>query len=76
MAKKPKFQPQIVRVKLNPEQAVLSCNCYNVSRAAMGGPGEVRTQGCFVQMSPLIPGGVSRVLWSSVCRAESNVSSS
>jgi len=28
--KKPKFKPQITRVKLNPEQAVLSCNCYSV----------------------------------------------
>lgn len=26
-AKKPKFKPVITRVKLNPEQAVLSCNC-------------------------------------------------
>jgi len=27
--RKPKFKPQIARVKLNPEQAVLSCNCYS-----------------------------------------------
>jgi len=28
MTKKPKFIPKIKRVKLNPEQAVLTCNCY------------------------------------------------
>jgi len=28
MSKKPKFKPQIVRVKLNPEQAVLYCACH------------------------------------------------
>lgn len=28
-AKKKKFRPVITRVKLNPEQAVLSCACYN-----------------------------------------------
>ena len=26
--KKKKFKPVITRVKLNPEQAVLTCNCY------------------------------------------------
>ena len=28
MAKKPKFKPEIRRIELNPEQAVLSCSCY------------------------------------------------
>jgi hypothetical protein len=28
MARKSKFKPVITRVKLNPEQAVLSCSCY------------------------------------------------
>lgn len=28
MPRKPKFRPRITRVKLNPEQAVLSCGCY------------------------------------------------
>jgi len=28
MPRKPKFKPVITRVKLNPEQAVLSCACY------------------------------------------------
>ena len=28
MSRKPKFKPRITRVKLNPEQAVLSCDCY------------------------------------------------
>ncbi len=29
MGRKPKFKPEITRVKLNPEQAVLTCFCYN-----------------------------------------------
>ncbi len=29
MSRKPKFKPVITRIKLNPEQAVLSCNCYD-----------------------------------------------
>jgi len=28
MSRKPKFNPEITRVKLNPEQAVLACTCY------------------------------------------------
>ena len=36
MPKKPKFKPEITRVKLNPEQAVLACACYD-SRNAYGG---------------------------------------
>jgi len=27
MSRKPKFNPEITRVKLNPEQAVLVCQC-------------------------------------------------
>jgi hypothetical protein len=30
-AKKPKFKPAVTRVKLNPEQAVLSCDCYSAN---------------------------------------------
>ena len=30
---KPKFNPIVTRVKLNPEQAVLACSCYNSNRA-------------------------------------------
>ncbi len=29
MSRKPKFKPVITRVKLNPEQAVLTCNCFS-----------------------------------------------
>lgn len=28
MSRKPKFNPEITRVKLNPEQAVLACPCW------------------------------------------------
>lgn len=37
MAKKPKFKPEITRVKLNPEQAVLSCGCYDTGTAGLEG---------------------------------------
>jgi hypothetical protein len=30
---KPKFDPIVTRVKLNPEQAVLACSCYSANRA-------------------------------------------
>lgn len=32
MSRKSKFNPEIIRVKLNPEQAVLSCDCMNFDR--------------------------------------------
>ncbi len=28
MSRKPKFKPEITRVRLDPEQAVLLCGCY------------------------------------------------
>ncbi len=31
MKKKPVFNPVVTRVRLNPEQAVLACSCYNTS---------------------------------------------
>lgn len=31
MPRKPKFRPEIRRIKLNPEQAVLQCNCWNTN---------------------------------------------
>ncbi len=36
MSRKPKFKPQITRVKLNPEQAVLACTCYNTGKRGAG----------------------------------------
>lgn len=32
MSRKPKFNPEITRVKLNPEQAVLACPCYSAKK--------------------------------------------
>ena len=29
MKRKPKFKPEITKIKLNPEQAVLSCDCFS-----------------------------------------------
>ena len=35
-AKKKKFKPVITQVKLNPEQAVLSCECYDSGFMSFG----------------------------------------
>ncbi len=32
MEKKPEFNPEVTRVKLNPEQAVLACDCFDTGR--------------------------------------------
>lgn len=37
LSKKPKFKPEITRVKLNPEQAVLACTCYDNGMQAVIG---------------------------------------
>ncbi len=37
MPRKPKFKPVITRVKLNPEQAVLTCTCYSTGASLQGG---------------------------------------
>lgn len=37
-SRKPPFQPVITRVRLNPEQAVLQCSCYDTGcREFIGG---------------------------------------
>ena len=36
MPRKPKFRPTITRIKLNPEQAVLTCQCHTGSTMAYG----------------------------------------
>ena len=36
MSRKPKFRPVVTRVKLNPEQAVLACNCWSGTKVARG----------------------------------------
>lgn len=37
MPRKLRFKPTITRVKLNPEQAVLSCACYALDHRVAGG---------------------------------------
>lgn len=41
MSRKPKFKPVIRRVKLNPEQAVLTCDCYDVGLKTLEGYGSL-----------------------------------
>jgi hypothetical protein len=45
MTKRKKFNPQITRVKLNPEQAVLACPCYDTGWDGQGDPHPAQ-QGC------------------------------
>ncbi len=33
MAEKPKFKPEITRIRLNPEQALTICFCYNTGQS-------------------------------------------
>ena len=33
MAEKNKFKPEVTRIRLNPEQAVTICSCYNTYKA-------------------------------------------
>lgn len=42
MSKKPKFNPEITRIKLNPEQAVLSCICFCVAQRGTFKPHDSR----------------------------------
>jgi hypothetical protein len=46
MKKKSKFKPEITRIKLNPEQAVLACQCSTVSRYGGAGTGNTFTSYC------------------------------
>lgn len=47
MSKKPKFNPEITRVKLNPEQAVLTCTCFDANKRQGGTHGNV-VQVCLI----------------------------
>jgi len=40
MPKKPKYRPEIARIKLNPEQAVLTCVCFRTRGGKTGYWGE------------------------------------
>jgi hypothetical protein len=50
MSRKPKFKPVITRIKLNPEQAVLICSCYDggvqMSAPTLTRPSFGGTRGC------------------------------
>ncbi|MEW6170019.1 MAG: hypothetical protein AB1472_00415 [Candidatus Omnitrophota bacterium] len=37
MPTKPKFEPEITRIKLNPEQAVITCNCITTGYGTLTG---------------------------------------
>ena len=52
MSKKAKFKPEIIRIKLNPEQAVLACEGYNTGYKE-GGP----SKNNFCSLSP------KNILW-------------
>ena len=43
MSRKPKFNPEITRVKLNPEQAVLTCTCWTAPNNMLHAGGKART---------------------------------
>ena len=39
MSRKPKFKPQLIRIRLNPEQAVLQCDCFSTGEVLVPGQG-------------------------------------
>jgi hypothetical protein len=45
MSGKMKFMPVVTRIKLNPEQAVLVCSCWNSRRAVSNARGTRRRTG-------------------------------
>jgi len=65
MARKLKFRPVIARIALNPEQALLSCNCYQESKKpsteALGYVGS--TPPSIVQMCTYFHSGPERVIY-------------
>jgi hypothetical protein len=64
MSKKPKFKPRITRVKLNPEQAVLACDCFDNNTLMGAGEAEGYWQGGAAQrvcLSEKPAGGLSKV---------------
>lgn len=55
MPRKPKFRPRINKIKLNPEQAVLVCDCYCEPWGAKGPDhGVGNTHGCVVVGDPWV----------------------
>ena len=54
--RKPKFSPEITRVKLNPEQAVLVCDCYKRG-TRLGGPHDTWTTLFYCKGRFFNPGG-------------------
>lgn len=51
MPRKPKFKPRVTRVKLYPEQAVLSCDCYNKALKGVWHPLANHPQGATVVLA-------------------------
>ena len=58
MSRKPKFKPVITRVKLDPEQAVLSCSCVTTSTVM----GDLLWIGRSTGQSSVCNGGGTRVV--------------
>ncbi|MFH1902398.1 MAG: hypothetical protein ABIK26_09125 [Candidatus Omnitrophota bacterium] len=80
--RKMKFRPEITRVKLNPEQAVLTCNCFErgwttnfvMSRAFNMTGTHPHTTYCNWEGDPraqLSGTGASIRDWTPICRADS-----
>ena len=52
MSRKSKFRPKVTRIKLNPEQAVLSCACYVYGRHYIQDTGTVTNRQWLSYSSP------------------------
>ncbi len=49
---KPKFNPVVTRIKLNPEQAVLACTCWDVRLSAATTSARTSAGVCLANASP------------------------
>jgi len=67
MGRKPKFKPMITRIKLNPEQAVLSCTCSGGGWRITGignmlwTLGGTKTNNCAILGGPIRVAGVPTI---------------
>lgn len=66
MQKKPKFNPKITRVELNPEQAVLACACYSTQKGYDVMSGVSAADVCLSTTTPKVIGNYAYVTGTTV----------
>lgn len=78
MSRELKFKPEITRVKLNPEQVALICDCYSDGwRTILYCPSATTgaTSGCPGDGRGPLPEPIGKAIWGSVWRTSNAASS-